>query len=100
MSAPKTAAEMESIRAANSVLREKEMAEFQPEPIEYKDGLFLVVSRCVKGPFLGMFMLTQITLDDHGKPLKKPIRKTLIEGTDRDGINRAIDKAMGARFFR
>lgn len=98
----KTPAEMDRIRAADAVLRQKQMRDFKPEPTEYEDGMFLVISRCIKGPqgWVGMFELSKLVMEDEqGKPLKKPIRKVLISGSNRDGINARIDKELGLRYF-
>jgi hypothetical protein len=101
MSKFKNVQEMDTIRAADAKLREKQIAGFEGEKNEYKDGGYFVVSRCVKGPFMGLFMLSQLIAEDgSGHPLKKPIRKVLIEGVDRDSLNRTFDKTIGKRYFR
>ena len=97
----KTNVEMDEIRDANAKLVEAAAADFISEKNEYKDGIYFVVSRCVTGPFKGLFMISQMqTEDDHGRMLKKPIRKVLIEGVDRDSLNRTFDKSIGKRYFR
>lgn len=101
MSKFKNPQEMDVIRAADAKLREKEIGDFVSEKNEYKDGVYFIVSRCVKGPFMGLFMISQMIAEDgKGNQLKKPIRKILIEGVDRDSLNRTFDKAVGKRYFR
>ena len=98
---PTSPAILDRIRQRQEIERKQIMAEYRPEPIEYKDGLTLVVSRCIRGAFIGMFKLSVLTTTDkNGKPLKKPIAKVLIEGVDRDSINRQLDKEIGKRYFR
>ena len=92
---------MDTIREANAKLVEAAAADFVSESNEYKDGIYFVVSRCVKGSFRGLFMISQMqTEDEQGRVLKKPIRKVLIEGVDRDSLNRSFDKAIGKRYFK
>jgi hypothetical protein len=100
MRTSKNAEEMKIIQEAEARIQEKLRNDFVPEDNKYKDGICFIVSRCIRGSFRGLFMLTQlITTDGRGNWLKKPIRKVLIEGTDRDGINEMIDRAVGKRYF-
>lgn len=97
-----TAHEMDKIRADDAVLQEVLKRDFVPEPVQYKDGIVLVISRCIKGPqgWAGLFKLEEVQMEDEkGKKLKIPIRRTLVEGRDRDGIMTTVDRAIGRRYF-
>lgn len=95
--------DMEVVREKDRVLREKEYAEAAKKVAvnTYTDTLFLAVARCVDGPSMGSFRLTEVMFEDGGgKPLKKPGRRVLIEAVDRDSLNKRFDKEVGKRYFK
>lgn len=95
-----TAQELDRIRKADAIIREKQMKEFVPEANEYRDGLYLVVGRGVKGGVLGMFNLTiLVTEDAFGNKLKKPIRRQVKEGTNAAGLADAFAREVHIRYY-
>lgn len=97
----KTAAEMEVIREADGILRQKQAKEFVQEPSVLEPFAYFQVGRYRGGPFHNLFAVAQLVTEDaSGKPLKKPISKTLIDGVKMDQCGHAVIEALGIRLNR
>lgn len=94
-------AEREKIREADAKVKEAELKKIVPEAQEYKPLAFFEIGRYTKGPCRGLFVAYQlVTEDEHGKPLKKPVKKPLCEGVDPVVMLSKIETAFRKRAFR
>lgn len=100
MKREKSIEEMEVIRAADSLLRQKAIAEFVPEKNESKPVAHFEISRYTQGQFMGLFIVSQIFNDQDGKTLKKPIKKVIAEGVDIVVAMSSLETALRRRVFR
>jgi hypothetical protein len=97
----KTQQEMDIIREADAILRQKQAKDFVPEPNVAEPWAYFQIDRYVKGSFRGLFTVSQvITEDDHGRTLKKPVRKVLKEGTDMASCGDCVRDALRSRLNR
>jgi hypothetical protein len=97
----KTPAEMEAIREKDAALQEEQRKHFVPERNESRALAYFEIGRYTKGSFRGLFIVSQmITEDTAGKPLKRPIKKTLAEGVDIVVALAQLETALRKRAFR
>ena len=99
---PKTAMDYERMRKADAIIQEKLKKAFVPEPVEFEDKCFFVVSRCVKGPqgWKGVLRVEEVITSDNGKTLKRPIRKTVADGVDIVIAMSNLETALRKRIFK
>lgn len=101
MSKLKSPQEMEHIREADAKLREKQLREFVPERNISKALAYFEIGRYTSGNFRGLFTVHQmITEDALGKPLKKPIRKTVADGVDMVVAITSLENAIRRRVYK
>lgn len=96
----KSIAELDRIREVEAKIQEKLRKEFVPEKNEWKPMAYFEVGRYTKGPFLGLFIVTQLITEENGKKLKKPIRKVLTEGVDMLIAMSYLETALRRRVFK
>jgi hypothetical protein len=98
---PRSAAELDRIREAESRIQEKLRRDFKPEANTTAPMAYFEVSRYVTGNFKGMFQVAQMVTDDgHGKELKKPIRKVIADGVDFHVAISSLETALRRRVYR
>ena len=97
-----TAAELLAVQKAEAPKRQRELRERKYAPIEYADKVFIVVSRCTQGPpgWLGMFQVSQLSVEENGRPLKRPTRKVIAEGVDMVVAMSSIETALRRRIYK
>ncbi len=92
---------MKLVREEDAKLRAKQIAAYVPEPLEHKPLATFEIGRYTKGQFRGLFIVTQLTLEDPaGKPLKKPLRKVIAEGVDLVITLSSLETALRKRVFK
>jgi hypothetical protein len=96
MSKNLTLNEINAIRRENSKLRQKEIAAFVPEPVEYAPWADFRVYRAVTGNIKGLFKATQVFKDGEGKKAQW-IEKQLAEGVDMFRITVVLREALQRR---
>ena len=97
MSALKSIAEMERIRAANSIIRQAEIKAFVPEKNAYKPVAYFEIDRYIAGDFRGLFLVAQFTPAE-GK--KKAERKVIAEGVDLVVAVSTLETCLRRRVFK
>jgi hypothetical protein len=96
----KTQAEMEVIRAADGILRAKQIKEFVPEKNTLAPMAYFQIDRYVSGNFRGMFVVSQLIDEEGRRPLKRPIRKVICDGVDMVVAMSSLETALRRRVFR
>ncbi len=97
----KTIAEMDRERMKQIVIDDEIRKNRKPEPNISTPLAYFEVSRYTSGNFKGMFVISQMITEDHkGRELRKPIKKTVIDGVFIDGALDALGQAIRKRVFR
>lgn len=101
MSALKSAVEMDRIRAADAKLREKQIKEFVPEKNLKRPVAYFQIERYTAGSFRGLFAVSQVIPEDaNGRPLKRPLVKTVADGVDVHVAMSSLETALRKKVFR
>ncbi len=97
----KTPQEMEAIREKDAALKAEELKHFVPEASESRALAYFEIGRYTKGSFRGLFIVSQmLTEAPDGKPLKRPIKKTIAEGVDIVVAMATLETALRKRAFK
>ena len=97
----KTMSELNAMREAQGIINQNLRKEAKPEASESAPMAYFEFSRYTKGSFRGLFLVTQIFVDDgRGNDLETPIRKVIAEGVDMVVAMAACETALRKRVFK
>lgn len=92
--------ERERIRKANDIVQQKLKKEFVPEAVEWDDKIFVVVSRCVKGPQGWPGLCKLAILDEAQMKKAKAARKVVISGVYVNECVNHFEAALKDRMYK